>query len=204
MLDEGLRNIIEGKGINNFWELLEYLNTTGYEYIDSLGIALNFFTESQIFQDVAFIRLKTFQKEESYYVGGIDPVYPPDAHDWYAGNDHGITINQSTRIKEYSVFIVGIITDENKHMRGIYEHYMKAIAYNKLEYNDHQIEEIERTCKTIYEFSQLPSLVLGYLGDVADRHYGFQPIHKKINKSFLVNELTDEAHNRIAQINRLR
>ena len=170
MLDEGLKKIIESKDITNFWELFEYLNTIGYGCIDSLGISLNFFSESKIYQDVAFIRLKTEQIEDHFYVGGCDPIYPQSA------NDHSITFNKGVIIKEYATLRVGIITNENRHMRGLYEYYNKALAQDKLKYNDHQIVEIEQTCKIIYEFNQLPSIVLSYLGDVAEKHYGFKPI----------------------------
>lgn len=172
MLDKVLKERIESKSPNNFWELFDSIILYGYSPMDSLGTALMYFKESDIWKDVAYCKMVSIEKRNEY-IGGHDP---------YMEAEFGQVDVQRVPRFEHALE-VGIIDEENKHLIGLFDFYRKSIVEKKLEFNDNLIKEIEDNCKGKFVFNELPQFVLMYLVDTSNKHFGYNVLDRDIKAS---------------------
>lgn len=66
MLDDELKNIIQEKGFKNFWEAYDYLMLSGYSELDGFGICLEIFEQSQIWENVAYVRTEIIKNNQTH------------------------------------------------------------------------------------------------------------------------------------------
>jgi len=164
MLDDILRERIEEKGHNNFWDIFDSLSLYGYPAMDSLGAALTYYKESEIWKDVAYGKVKKIVNERERHIFGVDPFY---------GDHRDTTQHHRANPPVDIVLEVGMIDGKNQHLLGLFDFYRKSLVEGKVEFNDDLIQEIEDNCSTKYIFSQLPQFVMLYLVDTSKKHFGY-------------------------------
>ena len=158
MLDDKLKKIIEDKEFNSFWEMFFTLqHNWGYRSIDAFGICLNYYTDTQIWEDVAFLNGKRI--EVPTYHGHADPIM---------GGMVDVMRNNRVHIE----IVVGVINEKTKHLRGLFNYYFKCKINGGLRINDGEISEIEGLCDEIYHFADLPHIITDYLNHSAALYYG--------------------------------
>jgi len=193
MLDDELKLIIEGKNIKCFWELLDYLILCGYSQMDSLAICLNYYTEYDIWKDVAYAKLTKKEVERKNYTIGHDPINGGE----YQRNSTGQITNIVHVVDNIEVVVVlevGIIDGDNKHLVGLFDFYKKSIVEGKLDFNNHLIKEVEDKCKVIYNFTELIEFLLSYLQDTGKKHFGYDILNRTIKVERLNGEIGSEGN----------
>ena len=179
MLDDELKGIIEGKNIKCFWELLDYLILCGYSQSDSLEICLNYYTEYDIWKNVAYAKLHHTSLLHTTNVMGHNPA----GYSEYQRNPSGeITniVHTVDKIETTEVLEVGMVDNDNNHLLGLFDFYKKSIVEGKLDFNNNFIVEVEDKCKVIYNFTGLIDFVLSYLQDTGNKHFGYDILNRTI------------------------
>lgn len=178
MLDNELREILEEKEFNNFWEAYDYLLLTGYSEIDGFGICLEVFGENKIWDDVAFVRGEPTKLSNTYiyntnttntvnqYILGVDTY-----------ND-----NETQNLHEKYEIVVGVINKDTEHLRKIFRFYLESCSNDVVIFDTtRDVEEFEALCNERYTF-KLPKLIIEYLTHTSKLHYGFDVFNNKQNK----------------------
>lgn len=178
MLDNELREILEEKEFNNFWEAYDYLLLTGYSEIDGFGICLEIFGENKIWDDVAFVRGEPTKLSNTYiyntnttntvnqYILGVDTY-----------ND-----NETQNLHEKYEIVVGVINKDTEHLRKIFRFYLESCSNDVVIFDTtRDVEEFEALCNERYTF-KLPKLIIEYLTHTSKLHYGFDVFNNKQNK----------------------
>ena len=178
MLDNELREILEEKEFNNFWEAYDYLLLTGYSEIDGFGICLEIFGENKIWGDVAFVRGEPTKLSNTYiyntnttntvnqYILGVDTY-----------ND-----NETQTLHEKYEIVVGVINKDTEHLRKIFRFYLESCSNDVVIFDTtRDVEEFEALCNERYTF-KLPKLIIEYLTHTSKLHYGFDVFNNKQNK----------------------
>lgn len=178
MLDNELKEILEEKEFNNFWEAYDYLLLTGYSEIDGFGICLEIFGENKIWDDVAFVRGEPTKLSNTYiyntnttntvnqYILGVDTY-----------ND-----NETQNLHEKYEIVVGVINKDTEHLRKIFRFYLESCSNDVVIFDTtRDVEEFEALCNERYTF-KLPKLIIEYLTHTSKLHYGFDVFNNKQNK----------------------
>ena len=178
MLDNELREILEEKEFNNFWEAYDYLLLTGYSEIDGFGICLEIFGENKIWDDVAFVRGEPTKLSNTYiyntnttntvnqYILGVDTY-----------ND-----NETQNLHEKYEIVVGVINKDTEHLRKLFRFYLESCSNDIVIFDTtRDVEEFESLCSERYTF-KLPKLIIEYLTHTSKLHYGFDVFNNKQNK----------------------
>lgn len=143
---EELNKIVKEENFKTFWHCLEFLINAGYPLMEAFGVSLHEFGESNIFSNVAFIRVHRGR----YGVVQLQNVY-------------------ERPVGKYTITL-GMIDESNIHLSGLYATYRKWIVDDvHMRYVD-----VEETCETI-NVEQLNNFLLDYLLHVGNLHYGFEP-----------------------------
>jgi hypothetical protein len=178
MLDNELKEILEEKEFNNFWEAYDYLLLTGYSEIDGFGICLDVFGENKIWDDVTFVRGEPTKLSNTYiyntdttntvnqYILGVDTY-----------ND-----NEIQTLHEKSEIVVGVINKNTEHLRKIFRFYLESCSNDVVIFDTtRDVEQFENLCNERYIF-KLPKLIIEYLAHTSKLHYGFDVFNNKQNK----------------------
>lgn len=178
MLDNELKEILEEKEFNNFWEAYDYLLLTGYSEIYGFGICLDVFGENKIWDDVAFVRGEPTKLSNTYiyntdttntvnqYILGVDTY-----------ND-----NEIQTLHEKSEIVVGVINKNTEHLRKIFRFYLESCSNDVVIFDTtRDVEQFENLCNERYIF-KLPKLIIEYLAHTSKLHYGFDVFNNKQNK----------------------
>ena len=178
MLDNELKEILEEKEFNNFWEAYDYLLLTGYSEIDGFGICLEVFGENKIWDDVAFVRGEPTKLSNTY-------IYNTDTtntvNQYILGVD---TYNDNERqtLHEKSEIVVGVINKNTEHLRKIFRFYLESCSNDIVIFDTtRDVEEFEALCNERYTI-KLPKLLIEYLAHTSKLHYGFDVFNNKQNK----------------------
>jgi hypothetical protein len=147
MRDEKLGEILKKKEFKNFWYCFEYLLLAGYPDNEAIGHSLNEFKESSIFSDVAFIAMHKYQKDVMFTLDEVNTIYRP------------------------SILKVGLFDETNRVLEPMMSTYRQWLAANNKNKWQSQLEAPFASVKYV----NLSSKTLGYLLEVAKKHYGFEP-----------------------------
>lgn len=179
MLDDKLKKIIEEKEFKNFWEMFYTLQQGwGYGQIDTFGICLKYFTDTQIWEDVAFINGKRIEVPGYHgYADPIDDMMPRTSY----------MVNNRVHIE----LVIGVINKETEHLRRLFNYYLKAKIDGRLRINNGEITEIENLCKETYHFVDLPHIIMDYLNHTAKPYFG-REIEDLDNHSKIADLMRDE------------
>lgn len=164
MIDNKLEKILEEKQFRSFWEMFEWLTEVGYGYIDAFGVCLEKFNESGIWSEVAFIK---FESSGLIYNGSHHPG--------------GVELSADSMYNTIFKVRIGVITEETKHLKKLFNFYLKAKETDSLYLANGEIREIEMLCKKTVVLDDLPQILYKYIEDTFKNYWGF-PIKIETNK----------------------
>jgi hypothetical protein len=179
MLDDELNEIIEAKNITCFWQLLDYLILCGYKKMDSLGICLKYFTEYNIWKDVAYGKFIHKERMEYNLTMGVDPAFENNYHRDNGGRIVGV-VHRSPQVVIDTILEIGMIDENNKHLIGLFDFYKKSIVEGKLEFNQDSIKEIEDNCKIKYRIPVTGDFITQYFKETSIKHFGYDILNRQI------------------------
>lgn len=178
MLDNELKEILEEKEFNNFWEAYDYLLLTGYSEIDGFGICLDVFGENKIWDDVAFVRGEPTKLSNTY-------IYNTDTTNTVNQYILGVDTYNDNEIQTLhgkSEIVVGVINKNTEHLRKIFRFYLESCSNDVVIFDTtRDVEQFESLCNERYNF-KLPKLIIEYLAHTSKLHYGFDVFNNKQNK----------------------
>jgi len=175
MLDNELREILEEKEFNNFWEAYDYLLLTGYSEIEGFGICLEIYGENKIWDDVAFVRGEKTKLSNIYSYNSTD-----GEQRYMIGSDP--YDSQTGQVDFYDEIIVGVINKKTEYLRKLFRFYSESCANDVVIFDTtRDVEQFENLCNERYIF-KLPKLIIEYLVHTSKLHYGFDVFNNKQNK----------------------
>lgn len=162
--DNKLLDIVKNKKFKTFWHCVDYLLLAGYTVIEAFGVAIQEFGYDKVFQDVAFVRYWSSDKN-SNVIQTVDGSYtferPIDPFT-------GMIITSDF----HSELTLGLIDDTNIHLNGLYSVYRKWLAQGKI---DRPQPEIENTCSVI-NIKNLTPFIIEFLKDSSLMQFGYDVI----------------------------
>lgn len=163
---------IKDKGFTNFWEMFMTLNHDwGYNFIEAFGICLNYYNDTQIWEDVAFINAKRL---ETMSVNRNDP--------YMDGWVHNTTQNKSVSLR----IEIGVLNEKTKHLKGLFDFCLKQTINESL-WVESEVKTLHNLCDERYTFIDLPYIVVDYLTHTFEKYHGNNI--KALDLSSNVNDL---------------
>lgn len=172
-----LEATLQKRKFTSFWQCLTYLQSAGFNLVDSFGLSLRQFGENRMFSNVAFAR--KYQQPMYDRHGELNAEYgfrvtqdnlrpqrfPQMATHTRIGNQY-----DTVPVVEFHGIELGLIDDTNIHLSGLYSVYSTSMAVGGIHY---PITEIEKTCE-IVQVTGLSKFFIDYVESVGLKHFGYK------------------------------